>query len=269
MVRLAYHGTFVDKAKTVDLASELLDRLDHQWASGSAANLRELLAAVPDSGCDLSQELCAADLEWRWRTAAAQSDESKDNDSFPAQPTADDYRPLLGQQWEAQGCAQNLMEAEWCARSIWGDSPHVDDFAARLPDLEAWHDKLGARLNALAPVEVTAEVVGRFDTADFRVGHDFAIGRQNLGEPDPPAWIESTRRLVVVQSRERRISRHQLRIRRTRFREIELTNTSKVKHQYGPEQRLVPGEVANLSLPTWIQLGDITLSVRLSEGLLV
>ena len=74
---------------------------------------------------------------------------------------------------------------------------------------------------------------------------------------------------MVVRLSERRVSRHQLRIRRTRFREIELTNTSNVKYQYGPKRRLAPGEAANLPLPMRIQLGEITLSMRLSEGLLV
>ena len=222
-------------------SAEILDQLDRQWTSGGCPDLSALIAKVPAIEPELIWELCAADLEWRWRMHAQKDADCRD-DFLPATPRAADYRRLLNDQWNDPNCQRNLIEAEWCARSIWGDSPDVEDFSKSLPTIADWNSRLGNTLNALVPLEANLTSRSMKRPFDFRVSHDFIIGRQGLSEPKAPAWVEATSRLIVANSHYRVVSREQLKVRRTRLREVEVVNVSKVISGTWGGQHLEPGE---------------------------
>ena len=97
----------------------LLDRLDFLWKDGLAPDLNELLTDVHDPVA--RAELCAADLEWRWRSQG----------SGPIMAwSASNYQAMMGTAWSLPACRQLLIDAEWLARSAWGDKPHIDHFVA-------------------------------------------------------------------------------------------------------------------------------------------
>lgn len=245
-------------------AAEILDELDQQWAAGGCPDLQSLLAQVPANEPELIQELCAADLEWRWRKHA-DGNLSPGDDSLPAKPIAADYRILLGDQWDDPDCRRNLLEAEWCARSIWGDTPDVDQFATQMPMQADWNSSLARELAALVPLQATLTSRSLKQPISVRVNHDFIVGRQGAGEPKAPAWIAQTARLIVANSHYRVISRDQLRVRRTRLREVELSNISRVIAGTWGDHHLEPGQSARLQLPTSIKVGELEVQLGFDD----
>lgn len=245
--------------KSVDqqLASKLLDDVDRTWSSGVAANLGELLAQVPAGSAELRVELCAADLEWRWRSASAErATGSPSCTQLPAKPTAHDYHRLLAEYWDDLNWRRTLLEAEWCARSLWGDAPDVDVFASQLPTQTQWHLQLAEQLHALSPIEATVTDAKHPEPRVLRVSHDFVMGRRQLGESEAPAWLGASRRLLIANEDVRELSRRQFRVRRTKAYEIEITNTSKNRVDVG-FRSLAAGEWMRTPLPFAFAVGDL------------
>lgn len=241
---------------------DLLERLDEQWSAGSPADLPALLHQVPTDQRHVSQELCAADLEWRWR-----SDESPADETFPANPRADDYAAMLEGQWQDIQCQKNIMEAEWCARCVWGDAPDVDEFAARLPTLDNWSTELTRQLHSLVPWTIELTSPSLKHPVAFGASGNFVVGRQGRGDPPAPAWVEKSDRVIIANSHFRIISRAQLRIRRTRVREMEMTNVSQTtRHKLG-NTTLFAKESTRLSFPCSISVGEVNMTFSLSDPL--
>lgn len=239
---------------------ELIDDLDRQWSGGVPPDLPSLLDRVPSGEDWLKEELCAADLEWRWRLHAKLRSE-KVIGGLAARPGADSYRSLLGDRFGDCECRRNLLNAEWNARSLWGDEPDLDEFAKQMPDHADWGERLQLQLYHVDPL--LAVLTGRQlgEPISIRIGRDFVIGRQASGEPEAPTWIEESGRLILANAHYRVMSRNQLRIRRTRCSEVELTNLSQMiggrfgKHQIGPMEN------ARISLPFSVTVGEISIKL--------
>ncbi|TWU07499.1 hypothetical protein [Stieleria varia] len=230
---------------------DLLDQLDQSWIAGGPVDLAELLSRVSADDSTLAQELCAADLEWRWRADS------------PNKPSARVYASLLGRHWDDAECRRNLMEAEWCVRCVWGDAPDVDEFAKALPERLGWSSDLSRQLHALVPWTTTLSGASMKRPVVIQVNHDFVIGRQGAKEPQAPSWIASKKRLIVANSHFRIMSRDQLRVRRTRTSEIEITNISKTAPFDSEQAQLQPGESIRRPLPTAISIGEVNLEITL------
>ncbi|MEM1227106.1 MAG: hypothetical protein AAGJ40_15515 [Planctomycetota bacterium] len=246
-------------------STDILDEFDQQWAQFNGAHLKQFIERVPTGHDDLVQELCAADLEWRWRTKTNAPPLAFDDGGLPSKPTANDYRSLLGGAWARACCRQQLLEAEWCARSIWGDAPHVDGFAKQMPEVHDWKTVLSRKLNDIVPLHVELRHQSGTSSMAARVSHDLVIGRQTSHEPVAPVWVESSARLIIAGAQDRRISRQQLRVRRTRLREVELTNVSTSTGGWWGEYRLDPGESTCIPVPTSIHVGDRIISLSLND----
>ena len=242
----------------------LLEQLDEQWARGQTADLAALLRMVHgEDGNDLRVELCAADLEWRWRTGAEKiASKATSAATLPARPHASDYRTLLGELWDDPACRREILEAEWCARSVWGDAPDVDEFASKFSMQPDWNAELAEKLNSIIPL-VIAVTRNKSDASLLvHVEHDFVMGRQSVGEPPAPAWLESSRRLVIANADNRGVSREQLRMRRTRMAEVELTNLSRVSPGRFENRILLPGDSMRLGVPWRMTVGELEISIR-------
>ena len=234
---------------------DLLQLLDDQWSSGKA-DLASLIQQVPASDQLLARELCAADLEWRWRVAH-NANSTNANTAADDPPSAADYESLLSNQWGDIACQRDLLEAEWCARSLWGDQPDVDQFAKRLPSVDGWQLSLAGQIDGLVPLGVILEGNSLKRPLTIRVSHRFVIGRQGSGDPQAPGWRIENQRLIVANSHYRTISREQLLVRRTRTLEIELTNQSQVAPFQSAEVQLEPGKSIRLALPAVVEVGEV------------
>jgi hypothetical protein len=165
-----------------------------------------------------------------------------------AVPRASDYRKLLGDVWESGGVQQELLEAEWLARSRFGDRPDVDDFARQMPDNELWRDELGNLLDLIAPLRLSFHD-GREEVMECRVPAQFVIGRANRKDPDAPAWNATENRAIVADAQVRSLSRNQLSVRRVRLEEVELVNVSRLIPTKLESKTLYPGEMIRRELP--------------------
>ena len=233
----------------MSLTEVLLDRLDSLWRRGIVPNLEEMLTDFND--LDGRSELCAADLEWRWR--------NRERDSSISLSAAD-YRYVLGDAWNVPAYQQRLIDSEWLARSAWGDKPHIDHYVARYQLSESQTTSLWEQLDHVVQVNLMVKHGGA-NVIDIKCPQDLVLGRQNPWEPPFPAWIPETRRLVVADVQQRFMSRKQLGLRRTRAREIELTNISEhgdVRINY---YTLSPGGAMNALLPFVFNFNSLEISV--------
>lgn len=240
--------------------ADLLDQLDRQWLAGGPADLRALLNAVSPDDDESSRELCAADLEWRWRVAT-----ERNAGDFPARPRGHDYADLLADHWHLIQCKRDLLEAEWCARCVWGDAPDVDQFASRLPTIENWTSHLIAQLQTLVPWSIDLSSSSLKRPMRLTASGDFVIGRQGAKEPAAPAWSAKTSRLIIANAHYRVISREQLRVRRTRTRQLQLTNVSKTTLYRSEDIRLQPGESTQVEFPCTLSVGELDITIDLRD----
>jgi len=236
----------------MDPSLDLLDRLDHYWKNRSGDNIDAILhiAETRSDPLDVRVDLCAADLEWRLRTGAdSLTKSSRRADTHLSElPRAIDYQHLLGADWESPCVRQQMLEAEWVARSRFGDQPDVDNFARQMPCNEAWRDELASLLDLIAPLRLSFQSDEEI-VMSCTVPAKFVIGRANRDEPDAPAWNKQENRAIVANAKFRSLSRAQIALRRVRLEEVEVVNLSSLipcKLDFGI---LKPGETTRRSLP--------------------
>lgn len=231
---------------------ELFDRLDLYWKTKSGDDIATLLKTATSRGepSDVRVDLCAADLEWRMRTytASLTTSSRQTTGKLSSMPSATDYQELLGHDWELPAVRKQLLEAEWVARSRFGDRPHVDEFAGQMPETEAWRGELSDLLDLIAPLQLTFhdgnEVVGQ-----CQVPAQFEIGRAKRNEHGPPAWNADENRAIVADARFLSLSRKQMSVRRVRLEEIELINLSRLIPSRLDNCILKPGDKISRPLP--------------------
>lgn len=227
----------------------LLDRLDFLWKDGLAPNLNDLLAGCHDPMA--RAELCAADLEWRWRVQGLSP--------ITAWP-ASNYQAILGDAWSLPACRQLLIDAEWLARSAWGDKPHIDHFVAHHQLAESQKGSLWKKLDQVVQMKLIVGCSSK-NVFEFSVPFDITLGRQNSWEPSSPAWLPDTGRLVVADMQQRNISRKQLGLRRVRVEEIELINLSERRALKIDIYEIAPGGTMNAFLPFVFSYNNLSISV--------
>ena len=237
---------------------DLLAILDEQWSDGRG-DVADLLGKVGNDNSQLAIDLCASDLEWRWRL----SHDVTDSDTAITR-SAVDYRPLLGDRWDDLDVQRELYEAEWIARSLWGDQPHVDEFAAQLPEIDQWNDELAQQIDSLSPLTVTLQGESLKRSLSVRVGPTFVLGRQGTNDSPAPSWSIKEQRLVVANAHFRTISREQLRVRRIRESELELKNLSKVVPFENEDFLLQPSAAILTPLPVTLKVGELDLQFSTS-----
>jgi len=249
----------------VEPSLDLLDRLDHYWKNRSGDNIEAILhlAKIRSDPLDLRVDLCAADLEWRLRTGAESlAKPSRRAITQPsAVPRAVDYQHLLGADWESPRVRQQMLEAEWVARSHFGDRPNVDDFARQMQCKDAWRDELANLLDLISPLELSF-FNNDVTVMSCPVPAKFVIGRAKRDEPDAPAWNEEENRAIVANAQYRSLSRAQLAMRRVRLEEVEVVNLSRLipcKLDFGI---LKPGATTRRSLPLTLFFTHFCLLIR-------
>ncbi len=245
---------------------DLLDKLDSQWQLGSRADLSALLEMVPtDHRREMCVEICAADLEWRWRTSAArhQLNQTFEGEHLSNRPRSVEYIRYLGGLWDDPDCRRRILEAEWSVRSVWGDSPDVDSFATQLPDRVDWHLELEHLLDGIAPLIISVD--RNPEPLVCRIPSRFVLGRQNSDEPSPPAWIASSNRMIVKEIEYRNLSREQIRFRRTRAQEIELSNISANVGVLLHCGTLLPGQRERVATPITIAIDQCEIEIAIES----
>ncbi len=254
---------------------DMLDELDGLWRRGQRPDLRQLLARLKyDGDTDLCIELCAADLEWRWRAMADKSDRSRRAANAwalsvsladsPAGPHASEYAPLLEGLWLDPSCQARMIEAEWLARSQWGDRPDLLHFLEAYPHLIEIKDELAEQLNQLAQLTMAVSKDDK-PLLSLYLPARFVIGRQNRGEPAPPVWLPNQARMIVSSSDDRSLSREQMTVRRTRTHEIEIANSSRNVAISLENGTLSPGNSTRVPTPVAISLAGLCLRIETSQ----
>jgi len=243
-------------------AEVLLDRLDSLWRMGIAPNIEGMIYELSEVGYDGQTELCAADLEWRWRTQEQdiQVATHRNIPNLLASPSATDYQSLLGNAWILPACQQRMIDAEWLARSAWGDKPHINDFVAQYRLSELQTESVSQQLNHVLPTQL--EVLRNAEIVQvIFCPNDIILGRQNSGEPSSIAWIPESRRLIVADIHQRDLSRNQLRLRRVRAEAFELTNLSKQVSLTTDCKALAAGQTLSKQVPFEFSLNEWKISV--------
>ncbi len=242
-------------------AAEFIDRFEDAWTKNPYPNPHKWLSSVDYQNTDLAIELCAVDLEWRWRIQAiAEQHEKKGvQNDIPLCPVAEDYRSVIGDLWKVDEMRQRLVMVEWGVRNMWGDRPDTDSFLSMFPDDESWQHQLEAQLDALLPLDVSILKNGGL-VMEMHVPARFHLGRQKKEEPSPPAWVNSTARFLIAKGEERQISREQVQVRRTRRGELELRNAAGPFTVQLDFDFLKPNATARFALPIALRFGDILAS---------
>ncbi len=249
---------------TLDFSFDLFDRLDHYWNTHSGDDIEAILQTASGrcEPLDVRIDLCAADLEWRLRTGAESLTASSRRmaKKLSSIPRAIDYFKLLGNDGNLPHARKQLLEAEWVARSRFGDRPYVDDFACQIPTDEAWVGELSKLLDLIAPLQLSFHD-GPEELTQSQVPAQFVIGRANRDEPDAPAWNAKDCRAIVANSQFRSLSRMQLAVRRVRVEEIELINLSRLIPSKLENGVLKPGEKTRRPLPLTIYFTHFHLEI--------
>lgn len=250
---------------TLDPSLDLFDRLDHFWKNHTGDDIVAILdlAAKRAESTALRVDLCAADLEWRLRigTQSLTKSSRRAVSRLSAIPRAIDYRKLLGADWELPNVQKHLLEAEWVARSRFGDRPDIDDFALQLPSHTAWRDELASLLDLIAPLRLS--FLNQMDETvlSAAVTAEFVIGRAHREEPDPPAWNARKCRAIVAKATFRSLSREQILVRRVRVEEVELVNLSRLIPTQFNKETIKPGEKLRRALPLTLYFTNYRLQI--------
>ncbi len=269
--RTAGHRPCVKLSGINELNSPLdhFDRLDAYWKTRGGDDIRAIYQAAESrqESADVRIDLCAADIEWRWRTRSAPLGfaVAKVGHTSAAVPLATDYRSLLGPLWDLPDCRKRLLETEWLARSQFGDRPDVDDFARQMPENKTWPDELAGLLDTVAPMQMTFHE-GHSLVLSCPAPNQFVIGRGTRDEPDAPAWNAKDRRAIVAGVDVRQLSRTQLSVRRVRLEEIEIINISKNVPTELLFVTLNPGQAFRCHLPQRISFDRFALNIRCDWG---
>lgn len=252
---------------------DFFDRLDLHWKSRNQDDIRSILRSAENDGqpSEVCIDLCAADLEWRWRMAAGPQGcwtpgpLGESESMLTPTPAAKDYQPLLGPLWQTPDCRKQMLGAEWLSRSQFGDRPDVDQFADSVPSFEWDTQWLADLLDTVAFLQI-----------DFHNVHtlvltcpgpsEFTIGRATRDEPSAPAWNAEQRRAIIANVDYRQLSRTQLQVRRVRLEEIEVTNISKSAPVQLSLGFLEPGQSQRCFLPFRITFDQCTLQIRCERG---
>ena len=239
---------------------KLLQRLDMQWRLRCIPNLPEMLREYSNREFEGPVELCAADLEWRWRTAEMRlTSPSTNAHDIDRRPKAEAYAPLLGDHWSLAPCKQRMLEAEWIVRNAWGDSPSIDCFARQNELEESVIESMIGQLNLISTVAITvSHPEGEIELFDQ---HSLTIGRQRMREPASPTWIPEKKRLIVANKAHTNISREQIRLRRVSAWYFEVKNISESVSLKLAHGVLRAGESIQARLPYEFSINNLRISI--------
>lgn len=241
--------------KTTD-GFELAEELERLWANGEPVDLSRMLHCLSaEHFSALAEDLCAIDLEWRIRRTA-QADVSLADECRAI--SAADYADLLGSLWRNEDCRGRLYETEWLARALWSDDPAAETFATQIGE-NLTADRLLAALEVVSPLSLTAKRKDKL--IQVRCGSHFVVGRQSGEDPEPPAWVDAQRRLVIADRDRLSLSRRQMGVARLCRRRIRVTNLSRTVRIRVLDERLQPGVSAEFDLPLTVQIDDLRLTV--------
>jgi hypothetical protein len=284
----------------MDILDELMEQLDQIWENRPADDgyILRLIQSIPSDyrlRGEVAIELCAADLEWRWRTSErergvalsanspdlrASSDSllqmgigppsASSSDGFivgskrwlSMTPRASDYQPFLWEWWSSCGCRQKMYLAEWQVRSSFGDQPEIFEFRKLWPNEPEWSRRLQLELDLLGFIRICVSRQGR-ELLVMRLPAEFTIGRQHRDEPAPPAWVNEQCKLVVADVGDTNLSRQQFQLTRTRLTEIQMTNSSRNVGISIDSAMLLPKQSRRLKLPIKMSVGDLTLKFEI------
>ena len=272
----------------MDLIDVLMEQLDEHWSEPvqTPEFLPELFHQVPQNHDDRDEiicELCAADMEWRWKTASKHSfqmhpfDHAKALTSevsgsllaqtelpkrLSAKPTAAEYFAFP----EVSGCAANwlqeLVMAEWQTVRNHHVDPDIRTYRRLWREDADWNSRLSLLLGKLAPLFATVTRSGQVCMRQI-LPVRFCIGRQKLGEPAVPCWNSLERRLALADGKQKSLSRSQFQVERISLKRVTLRNgSSAVSVPFG-DTKLCPGEVVELTLPVTIDIADMVLRLEL------
>jgi hypothetical protein len=242
--------------EAVDL---LLKELDDHWENGLAPDIVKMLSRAGSA----SVELCAADLEWRWRRSRHTGTASGLAAILPERPAAVDYQALIPELWRIRECRLELIESEWIARSVWGDEPHVESFLKLWAADGVTAEALMRKLGAVSPLFLSVFRDG-FCKLTIPAPAEFIIGRRKSDEPPAPAWIPDTRRLLMAEGTDLKISRNQASVRRTRIREVYIENLSAKAELPLGSRTLRPRSHCHLPIPLQVAFNGV--QIVLEEG---
>ena len=270
----------------IELLDELMEELDHQWCKGDFPNsiLTDLIPRIAPDETDREEiicELCAADLEWRWRASEALAKDSLnlstgfehemnslqaspalsgwgDQSIVPQRPKAADYEHLLGDNSDLK---QRMILAEWTARGLHGDKPELESFTKLFPADAHWEKRLQTALDAVSSLRAIVKYKEHQEFSRF-VPPRFEIGRQGRDEDPPLAWVADRNKLVVADLETTCLSRKQLAVLRIAENRVRISNISKNVSLDSQSEVLRPGADLCRALPCEIEIGEATLLMR-------
>ena len=128
----------------------ICDRFEAVWKLGGQPRIGDYLAeasqsAVPVDRVKLLIELVLLDLDYRWRRAHRESDQSSsaadsetavhgDSDDLPPRPRLDDYVEVFSELGTSTDLPDEMIVHEYCTRCRWGDRPSHREYRQRFPD---------------------------------------------------------------------------------------------------------------------------------------
>ncbi|MCA9054097.1 MAG: protein kinase [Planctomycetaceae bacterium] len=150
-----------DTLKGDDL-DQIYDRFDEQWHAGRSPNLADFVDCLPNHNrTKYLAELAAIDLEYRWKTSAAEMVPTNDGNTaaiqasspalsetqaatarLPGRPEVEDYISRWPELVEEPEIVAWLAAEEFRARLRWGPPPDVSEFLERFGDLQGLKEQL-------------------------------------------------------------------------------------------------------------------------------
>lgn len=234
----------------------LLAKLDLDWTQGNPS-FDILIAKAKTLGINAVLELCAADLEWRWRKFG--NKKIGRADSTPL--TARDYWPHFVGLAEDTNSRLAILQTEWLARSKWGDRPRIDAFLKDNEYGQANRSTMLESLNVVANFELTLSSHSP-NPFSIPLPVQLVIGRQMIEEPSPPIYSPETNRLILWPLEQVMVSRKQLRLERSRAFELRITNISDSRSIEINGQLLNPLKAQYLWMPSDITIAEVPVRIR-------
>jgi hypothetical protein len=243
-----------------------LSEIDFRWQERNPLTPEQILQGNRSAlnPIELS-ELLAADSEWRWRSSGVSADVVLDtsiswNDLRPR--PVEVYWDAFPDLAEWDQARLRFVEAEFMARSRWGNPPMVSEFCTRFPefaDLEEHLQKCLEEISLLMVEQHDNPPTDPKGRPPVPVRTPLSIGRQSAREPQDAFVLAEGHRLVIASNYQHGVSREHAVLTRQSVDRCLVENVSPLGDMFVNGTLFPPGWSQLLLLPLTIEIGAVRL----------
>ncbi len=238
--------------------------LEADWQAGRPRPIEDYWPRAGAGDSSLCADLILCDLEWQWRSKAAEPAQHISSKGTPRNRLfIEDYLNAVGYQPTSSHLSK-LVLGEYRARQIWGDQPQPDEYQQRFPgDYASFQAALHEAPYKLSTFAIHIQYGGA-RVLTTCLDKPLQFGRQQAGDPLPYCRVTDGGfdRVIMGRRDERHMSRNSLRLELASKTQLHVTNLSTFQVvTINSISKLEPGGSLSLQPPVSLLLMERLITV--------